>query len=62
MKIQIEEKGENSKFDLQKIVHDLLHDNLATDVASSGGVGCDNMTCILILLKSTNLKKSLDQL
>lgn len=34
--------------DLQKIVNDLLNDTVAPDVASSGGVGCDNMTCILI--------------
>ena len=24
---------------------------IATDVASSGGIGCDNMTCIIVTLK-----------
>jgi len=24
---------------------------IATDVASSGGVGCDNMTCIIVQFK-----------
>lgn len=34
--------------DLQAIVADLLLETIADDVVSSGGVGCDNMTCILI--------------
>jgi len=38
----------DKELDLQKIVADLLLDNIAPDVVSSGGVGCDNMTCILI--------------
>jgi len=42
------EKSPGKEIDLEKIVADLLLDNIATDVVSSGGVGCDNMTCILI--------------
>eukprot|EP00356_Strombidium_inclinatum_P013324 CAMPEP_0170479960 /NCGR_PEP_ID=MMETSP0208-20121228/980_1 /TAXON_ID=197538 /ORGANISM="Strombidium inclinatum, Strain S3" /LENGTH=208 /DNA_ID=CAMNT_0010752425 /DNA_START=120 /DNA_END=746 /DNA_ORIENTATION=- len=36
------------KEDLQAIVKELLHETCAADVHSSNGVGCDNMTCILI--------------
>ena len=42
------EKSKKDKIDLKEIVSNLLLDTIAEDVASSGGVGCDNMTCILI--------------
>ena len=63
---QRKEKGTSSKLDLEKIVSDLLNENLAADVASSGGVGCDNMTCILIVFnKQTEAeeeaKKEIDE-
>lgn len=41
-------KAANEEINLNKIVADLLLETIAEDVASSGGVGCDNMTCILI--------------
>ena len=41
-------KAANEEINLKKIVADLLLETIAEDVASSGGVGCDNMTCILI--------------
>ena len=43
------EEDASKEIDLEKIVADLLLETIATDVVSSGGVGCDNMTCILIL-------------
>lgn len=68
-------KKENKEVDIKQIVADLLHENLATDVTSSGkyyltnlvknislidlyflgGVGCDNMTCVLILFDQSKL-------
>jgi len=41
-------KGTNS---LTALVEDMLDNICATDVASSGGIGCDNMTCIVIEFK-----------
>ena len=68
------QKDEGKAIDIKQIVADLLHENLATDVTSSGkwsftiiktylsyffifigGVGCDNMTCILILFDNDQL-------
>lgn len=43
------------QINIKEIVENLLNDNLATDIASSQGVGCDNMTCIIILLKREKL-------
>lgn len=48
-------KADGEEIDIKKIVADLLHENLASDVTSSGGVGCDNMTCILILFDQDKL-------
>jgi len=45
----------NCELDCQQIVDDLLHDNIAPDVQSSEGVGCDNMTCILIVFDKNKL-------
>lgn len=52
------EKANNdySKIDLKKIVYDLLHDSIADDVKEAQGVGCDNMTCILIVFNKDALK------
>ena len=33
---------------LGKIVESLLDRCLAPDIASHGGLGCDNMTCIIV--------------
>lgn len=74
-----EYQAKGKEVDIKQIVADLLHDNLAQDVTSSGkynypfliktlhisfanflfrcsgGVGCDNMTCILILFNQDKL-------
>ena len=42
------QKQAEEPINLKKIVANLLLETIAEDVASSGGVGCDNMTCILI--------------
>ena len=36
---------------LQEICEDVFTRCLATDVGSSGGLGCDNMTCIIVVFK-----------
>ena len=41
-------KGQNS---LASIVEEMLDSICAEDVASSGGLGCDNMSCIIIEFK-----------
>ena len=48
------EKGE--ELDLKKIVSDLLLDTIAEDVKGAQGIGCDNMTCILIYFDHKNQK------
>ena len=48
---KLEEQKKNGTEDLQAIVRDLLHETIASDVTSSNGIGCDNMTCILIKFK-----------
>ena len=52
------EKANNdyTKIDLKKIVADLLLESIADDVKEAQGVGCDNMTCILIVLNKDMLK------
>ena len=45
-------KGQTmSMIDLKSIVSDLLHDILSPDHVQTNGVGCDNMTCVLIIFK-----------
>ena len=51
---QYKEKGE--EIDLKKIVSDLLLDTIAEDVKGANGVGCDNMTCILIYFDNKTQK------
>lgn len=33
------------------VIEEMFDKIIATDVASSGGIGCDNMTCIIVQLK-----------
>ena len=44
-------KKKKSKESLAALVEEMLDSILASDVASSGGIGCDNMTCIIIEFK-----------
>lgn len=39
------------KMQLREIVEQILDHCLAKDVTSSGGIGCDNMTCVLLRFK-----------
>lgn len=48
--------GDYSKIDLKKIVADLLLESIADDVKEAQGVGCDNMTCVLIVFNKDLLK------
>lgn len=38
----------NKNQDLKSIVSELLLDTIAPSVAETQGIGCDNMTCVLI--------------
>ncbi len=33
---------------LSEVVEEMFDKIIASDVASSGGIGCDNMTCVII--------------
>lgn len=44
-------KKKKGKDSLAHLVEEMLDSILATDVAASGGIGCDNMSCIVIELK-----------
>lgn len=49
---KLDGKGQTmSMIDLKGIVSDLLHEILSPDHVQTNGVGCDNMTCILIVFK-----------
>ena len=57
LKEEKEKANHNYKdIDLQKIVNELLLDSLADDVKEAQGVGCDNMTCILMVFNQDMLK------
>jgi serine/threonine protein phosphatase PrpC len=45
------QKKKKLKDSMSALVEDLLDSICATDVATSGGIGCDNMTCIVIEFK-----------
>lgn len=36
---------------VSQVIEDMFDKIIATDVASSGGIGCDNMTCVIVQLK-----------
>lgn len=36
---------------VSEVVEEMFDKIIASDVASSGGIGCDNMTCIVIKFK-----------
>lgn len=44
-------KKKKAKDSLGALVEEMLDTILAEDVASSGGIGCDNMSCIIIEFK-----------
>jgi serine/threonine protein phosphatase PrpC len=46
---KLKQQKENNEEDYEKIVRELLLDSIAEDVKEAQGVGCDNMTCILIV-------------
>ena len=49
--VQEKLKKKKGKDSLATLVEEMLDSILATDVAASGGLGCDNMSCIVIELK-----------
>lgn len=36
---------------LSGVIEDMFDKIIAPDVASSGGIGCDNMTCVIVQFK-----------
>lgn len=58
-KLKFEQEKVNhdyTKIDLHSIVSELLLDSIAEDVKEAQGVGCDNMTCILMVFNQDMLK------
>lgn len=56
--VQEKLKGKSFKdADLKQITKEYLHYNIAPDVKSSEGVGCDNMTTILITFDKSKMPK-----
>ena len=45
-----------AKIDLKNIISELLLDSVADDVKDAQGVGCDNMTCILMVFNKSMLQ------
>ena len=43
----------NKKEKVSQVVEEMFDKIIATDVASSGGIGCDNMTCVIIQFKQS---------
>jgi len=41
-------KIQEHKSDLKKVVQDILENLISPDYTQTGGIGCDNMTCIVI--------------
>ena len=48
---------EDPKIKISKIVEDMLDSIVAKDLYNESGVGCDNMTCIVIVFKKSDEKK-----
>jgi len=44
-------KQKKGKESLASVTEDMFEKIIAPDVASSNGIGCDNMTCIIIEFK-----------
>ena len=47
---------ENPKIKISKIIEDMMDSILAKDLYNETGVGCDNMTCIIIVFKKNETK------
>jgi len=48
---KLEEAPDRSTESLKTIVSDLLNELISPNHQATAGVGCDNMTCILIVFK-----------
>ena len=46
-----ESRGDIQTLKISKIVESFVDNLLPKDVSTSGGIGCDNLTCILVLFK-----------
>ena len=49
---------DNPEIQISKIVEDMLDTIVAKDLYNETGVGCDNMTCVVIVFKKGNLKET----
>lgn len=50
MKGKLDKSKADPKFKVSDIVDSMFEKIIAEDVQSSGGIGCDNMTCAVITL------------
>jgi len=41
----------SKKEKLSQIIEDMFEKIIAPDVQSTGGIGCDNMTCVIVQFK-----------
>ena len=48
---------DNPEIQISKIVEDMLDTIVAKDLYNETGVGCDNMTCVVIVFKKGNVKE-----
>ena len=49
---------DNPEIQISKIVEDMLDTIVAKDLYNETGVGCDNMTCVVIVFKKGNVKET----
>ncbi len=43
--------NKKKKLELENLIGSMFDKNIAKDVATSEGVGCDNMTCVIVEFK-----------
>ena len=49
---------DNPNIQVSKIVEEMLDSIVAKDLYNEAGVGCDNMTCVVIVFKKTDSGKT----
>ena len=52
---------DNPNIQISKIIEEMMDTIVAKDLYNDSGIGCDNMTCIVIVFKNNKLKDTKDQ-
>ena len=52
---------DNPNIQISKIIEEMMETIIAKDLYNEKGVGCDNMTCIIIVFKNNKLKDTKEQ-